>query len=344
MLRLLIDTSVWLDMAKDYRHQPTLRALEQMIETGDVQLELPRQTLDEFARNKERIIRESGKSLSSTFKRVKDAVRQFGHDEGKPNVLASLDDVDHRITILGEAVNESVAQIEAIFASAQITDTGEAVLVRAGRRALERRAPFHKDKNSIGDAVLIEIYRDVAGAITPETTAAFVTHNKHDFSDMGQDERQPHPDLAELFDGKQSIYALALGEVLSGYAPELMEEVKWEFEYHEEPRLLSEIMEAENLLFRQIWYNRHWNLRTSIERGNHRVVTEEEWKKASPKRRNKMTVDTVWARALAAAKKTEEEVGVENLGPWDDFEWGMLNGKLSALRWVLGSEWDFLDT
>jgi len=48
--------------------------------------------------------------------------------------------------------------------------------------------------------------------------------------------------------------------------------------------------------------------------------------------------------ALAAATKTAEEVGLENLSPWDDFEWGVINGKLSALRWVLGDEWDMLDT
>jgi hypothetical protein len=48
--------------------------------------------------------------------------------------------------------------------------------------------------------------------------------------------------------------------------------------------------------------------------------------------------------AKAAAKRVERRQGKKNLGPWDDFEWGMLNGKMSALRWVLGDEWDFLDT
>jgi hypothetical protein len=28
----------------------------------------------------------------------------------------------------------------------------------------------------------------------------------------------------------------------------------------------------------------------------------------------------------------------------DDWEWGYMNGKFAALRWVLGDEWDFLDT
>ena len=30
----------------------------------------------------------------------------------------------------------------------------------------------------------------------------------------------------------------------------------------------------------------------------------------------------------------------ENLGPVNDFEWGMISGKLSALRWMLGGECD----
>jgi hypothetical protein len=48
--------------------------------------------------------------------------------------------------------------------------------------------------------------------------------------------------------------------------------------------------------------------------------------------------------AKTAARRVERNYGKKNLGPWDDFEWGMLNGKMSALNWVLGEEWVFLDT
>lgn len=173
-----------------------------------------------------------------------------------------------------------------------------------------------------------------------EVRSAFVTHNKHDFSNMAGDEREPHPDLADLFLSADSTYALAIGEVLNDYAPEWMEEIKWEFEFQEEPRLLSEIMEAEHLLFRQIWYNRHWNPRTEIERGKRKLVTEAEWKKYL-KRHQKTIVDTVWAQAFGGSQANGDEVGVETLGPWTDFERGMLNGKLSALRWVMGQRVGF---
>ena len=72
-------------------------------------------------------------------------------------------------------------------------------------------------------------------------------------------------------------------------------------------------MEAEHLLFRQVWYNRHWNLRTEIERGEHHVVPEPNYSR-NPYRQDQ-TLETVWKQALAAAKRTEDEVGIENLGP-----------------------------
>jgi hypothetical protein len=48
--------------------------------------------------------------------------------------------------------------------------------------------------------------------------------------------------------------------------------------------------------------------------------------------------------AELSAQKMREKYGVETLGPYSDFEWGMLCGKLSALRWLDGSEWDDLSS
>lgn len=62
--RILIDTCVWLDLAKDYQQQAILSALEELLRQGDIALILPRVVIDEFNRNKERIIEESSRSLS----------------------------------------------------------------------------------------------------------------------------------------------------------------------------------------------------------------------------------------------------------------------------------------
>jgi predicted nucleic acid-binding protein len=83
MLRILIDTSVWLDLARDHRQQTTLSVLEELIHLNEVSLIVPAVVVDEFTRNKARVVNESGRSLSSVFKRVKDAVDRFGDPEQK---------------------------------------------------------------------------------------------------------------------------------------------------------------------------------------------------------------------------------------------------------------------
>ncbi|WP_141521671.1 PIN domain-containing protein [Novosphingobium sp. PC22D] len=78
MLRILIDTCVWLDIAKDYRHLKTLDVLIDLIRDGEAELVVPQQTLDEFERNKGRIVKETSQGISAVFKRVSDAIRQHG--------------------------------------------------------------------------------------------------------------------------------------------------------------------------------------------------------------------------------------------------------------------------
>jgi hypothetical protein len=299
--------------------------------------------LDEFARNRDRVVEDSKRSLSSHFKRVREAVAQFADEEKKAGILHQLNEIDHKIAMTGEVSKPTLETLEKLMATSPAIATSDAVKIKAAERALTKRAPFSLSKNSVGDAVLIQIYAEiVAAGANKDDEYVFVTNNTRDFSQHNGDRRLPHADLEPVFQGK-SRYVTSIVEVIKDIGGELLDEYEWEQAYYQEARRLSEILDAEHLLFRQVWYNRHWGLRHGVKSGEIKIITKKEFDKLKGYH-PEVVVDSIWKGALAAAKRTEEEVGLENLGPWDDFEWGMINGKLSALRWLLGDEWDMLDT
>ena len=146
MFHLLIDTCVWLDLGKDYNQGPLLSALEELTKTGQVSLILPRTVVSEFAHSKNRVIKESSKSLSSTLKRVKEAVDKFGDPKQKKFVLDHLNDVEYKIPILGEAAIGTFARIEALFGETPIIEISNSIKLRAAQRAIDKATPFHLEK------------------------------------------------------------------------------------------------------------------------------------------------------------------------------------------------------
>ncbi|HRJ72005.1 MAG TPA: hypothetical protein PLS03_07255, partial [Terrimicrobiaceae bacterium] len=118
-------------------------------------------------------------------------------------------------------------------------------------------------------------------------------------------------------------------------------ELEFEEEFTFEPRSENEIFSESENLAKKIWYDRHQLTRQRIEEGKLRIVPDANWNIEEAK--NTITY-SIWEGAKRSAAKVEKTFGKDNLGPWTKFEWGMLNGKLSALRWCLGDEWDILDT
>jgi hypothetical protein len=343
MFKILIDTCVWLDLAKDHKSSPLLEVLERLVKRGDVELLLPRVVVDEFARNKVRVAKEGAQSLSSALRRVREAVWHLDAPERRASLAKRLTDLDLKLPTLGENAIAAIGRIERLLSASTPVETSDDVKLRAAERALRGSAPFHRNKNSMGDAILIEAYAAALGAASPKGTRfAFVTHNKHDFSQPTGDHRLPHPDIASLFSKIRSLYCVTLADLLKRVDGSLLTDQMMLEEWEPEPRSASAIMAGIDELLDKVWYNRHLVLREKVEAGECTVVDKETYPRP-PGAPNTIQRD-IWNGALRAARRVEKRRGLESLGPWDDFEWGMLNGKLSALRWVLGDEWDMLDT
>ena len=344
MLHILMDTCVWLDLAKDRHGQTIVDTLNTLISSQEIELIVPQVSIDEFDRNRNRVIEASRRGLQPSFRIVREAAKKYGAPESREKTLQALDELQHHIDLTTDHINDTAMQIDTLLRSKPNVPTSDSVKKRVAERAILKLAPYHRGRNSVGDAILIEIYSDtVLNASDMNSEFAFVTHNTKDFSAANADRRIPHGDLLPLFQSERSTYWTSISDLIRERFPDSFEEDEDEHFYvSQQSRSLSEILEAEHLISLQVWYDRHSMRRSSIEKGRIQVVSEEEYHR-DPYSANQI-LDTIWAGATEAAKKTEDELGLDNLGPWNDFEWGMLNGKLSALRWITGEEWDMLDT
>jgi|ERR1035441_3050773 hypothetical protein len=325
MLYVLADTNVWLDLAKDVNGQKLIVAVRVLVHEGRLTLLVPQLVVDEFERNRSRVEADMTRSLSANLRRVRDEIEQYGQEK-KDAALTELDNLAQRVPLIKEIATRNFDDVHELLVKGTTMDPSPHGFATVVGWALEKRAPFHRSKNSVADALLLTVYSAaVEDAPSPDDRYCFVSANVKDFSATGDDNRLPHPDLADLFDHPQSGYFLSLVAALAEHFPDDFDDMLEEFDFHEEVRNWEELREAEEEMFDRVWYQRslYFEHREEEEGGD----VEASRRITGPPR-----------------ARVEAKYGAENLGPYTDFEWGMINGKLSALRWVTGSEWDFLDT
>lgn len=312
MLRLLVDTSVWLDTAKDIHGERLIAAVRTLVHQREVELLVPQVVVEEYDRNRGQVVASLSASTRAHVRTVRAALAGHGRSDRNDELIEELDEVAVRGPLIEQLVVNRFAEVRELLGAGRTVAPDDETLRRVVQRGLAKRAPFHRAKNSVADAVLVETFRTVtAGALAdPADHYGFVTHNIKDFSDP-KDHRKPHPDLQDCFAGPHSGYFIRLEDALALHVPDAVELLD-ELDFEVDPRSGQEILAAEQRLFDLIWYQR--------------------------------SVSSMHPLAEPGRRRVQATYPAEALGPYTDFEWGMLNGKLSALRWVLGDEWDFLDT
>jgi len=328
VLRLLVDTSVWLDLAKNRDGQRWIVPLRVLKFQKKLELLVPPVVIDEFERNRPRAEAAVTSSVLDRFRQLRKDLHEFGGAER----LEWLEEMSHQVPMVSSGTLQNFSEISDLLYTGSRLEPSSAEIQGAMNRGLEKRAPFHLNKNATADALIIELYgAALRDAEHQDDAHCFVTSNYLDFSTPNGDRREPHPDLAAFFADQRSGYFYGIEgldtALVNNLGAEFTEEAEETELVHEEPRTLAEILEAEKEFFDKIWYVRKLIHREKIEAGDAEPLP--------------VGMDE---RMDDAMRAIEEQYGADNVGPWNDWGWGFVHGKLSALRWVLGSEWDFLDT
>ncbi|TPV47781.1 hypothetical protein FJ661_20165 [Pseudarthrobacter phenanthrenivorans] len=328
MLNLLVDTSTWLDLAARRDGQKWIVTLHQLIRAAEVRLLVPQVVIDEFERNRPRAEQAMTARVTDRFRLIRADIGSTYNNDDLEHALKALDGLAHHIPLIGAMTTRNFDDVLKLLEGGVRLEPSSREHSRVVQRGLDKRAPFHRSRNSVADALLIELY--ISAAEEPDLATdphAFITSNSNDFSMENGDKRKPHPDLEAVFVA-DSTYALGfdgLASTLQHYVGEELNELLAESDFVENPRLLTDIQRWEQELRERLWYEATLDHAESLELAQDDDGLAELMKVAGP-----------------AMKRIEQQYpGM--LGPYSDYDLGLLYGKLSALRWVLGAEWDFLD-
>jgi hypothetical protein len=257
MLRLLIDTSTWLDIAKRRDGQKWIVPIRVFVLHNRLELLVPSVILEEFERNRPHVEASVTTSVQNRFRQLREDMQSYGgtrRDEW-------LEEVSHRIPLISSTALKNFNEIHDLLMNGRRLEPTSNEYSLVVERGLAKQAPFNRNKNSTADALIIEHYGSVVlEGDSAEHQHCFVTSNYEDFSAPGSNRNTPHPDIASFFEGANSRYCYDIDGFTSALEDYLGDDYRREVEevelLHQEPRSLSEILEAEQEFFDKVWYIR----------------------------------------------------------------------------------------
>ena len=152
---------------------------------------------------------------------------------------------------------------------------------------------------------------------------------------------------------RPDVAVFAVSNFLSNPAKDYIESYRrnnppFKIKYWEKPQLAR-------MMARKILLQRKYNLTSAPIRSVRQILAAEEelgtrlWygrKRSAKQYRAEGTPEDIIKGMLRGKRDAERRLGKKSLmaNMASDWDWGFLSGKVSAIRWVLGDDWDMLDS
>ena len=132
-----------------------LRPLRVLKSQGKLELLVPALIIEEFDRNRPRSEEAVTTSVLDRLRQLRRELREYAGDKHEHIWLA---ETAQHIPLVNATAPQNFREIDELLRAGTILEPGEPDSARAVQRGLGKPAPFTSDKNSVADALLIEIY------------------------------------------------------------------------------------------------------------------------------------------------------------------------------------------
>jgi PIN domain len=135
---------------------------------GKLELLVPALIIEEFERNRPRSESAVTASVLDRLRQLRRELREYAGDKHEHIWLA---ETAQHIPLVNATAPQNFREIDELLRDGTILVPAESEYARAVQRGLSKQAPFTSDKNSVADALLIEIYASqIAGADSSDAT------------------------------------------------------------------------------------------------------------------------------------------------------------------------------
>lgn len=205
---LVLDTCVWIELIDKPSLHDVLERLAVAIRIGEFCLGVPSPVKDELG---DPALQKKARStkvqrIRSHAKEVRKAANEFGPVVSK-RAADALDELEKELSRVDETIASVVDIVHELLNDRSTIEipVSQAARDAAVQLALQNKAPFHGNKNSVADALILLSAAEYASSASNGARLEFYTLNHGDFS--AKDDRcRPHADLACHFGNNLSYH------------------------------------------------------------------------------------------------------------------------------------------